>query len=630
MVAGCAIAIDTECTGVDFHRGDLPYCVSACDSNGNTFVWNFEVDPFTRNVEHSATTVQKIQDKIDSYDWVVFHNSKFDIHALNAIGVFVPPEKIQDTLLLSHLFNNRESHKLKDLAYKYLDFSKEDEEALLACIASARRVAKKHNWKIIKAENKDLEGESWMKADGWVPAQLIKAGLADDEEWGHALSRYALCDVERTMGLWIAFCQEDDLLEHYGRQLKLIPVLVGMEDRGVSLRLKVLNDRVNHYKERSDELLGIMRDMVANPEFNPGSPKQLQEVLFNTLGFPVIKTGKTGPSTDKHVLKYLYQSHKHTFLDKLLAFRKCMTTANYLVSYQEKQHNGRLHSSFNPIGTDTTRLSSSNPNLQNAAKAVDVDPSKQDMEVSKDTYNIREVFGPAEGRVWLDADYSQLQLRIFAFVSGETRLIDAFEEGWDAHDFVACQVYKTDNPTKQQRTVAKGINFGFIFGAGENKLTALSGDPSIWQTVNRLFPNAVNYLERTSKQVSRDGYVDVAGYRLHVPIDPRNGMPKGYTGVCYKVQGLEGLIVKRAMVYWDEYLQNICRLTKSHNHAFLTLQVHDELIADFVSLPRKNLVQHGNNLKRLMEKAGRDYGVATPAEMSLVTKSWDCSEELRE
>jgi DNA polymerase-1 len=403
-----------------------------------------------------------------------------------------------------------------------------------------------------------------------------------------------------------------------------------MEDRGVSLRLEVLNDRVNHYKERSDELLGVMRDMVANPEFNPGSPKQLQEVLFNTLGFPVIKTGKTGPSTDKHVLKHLYQTHKSPFLDKLLAFRKCMTTANYLVSYQEKQYNGRLHSSFNPIGTDTTRLSSSNPNLQNAAKAVDVDPSKQDMEVSKDTYNIREVFGPAEGRVWLDADYSQLQLRIFAFVSGETKLIDAFEEGWDAHDFVACQVYKTDNPTKQQRTVAKGINFGFIFGAGENKLTALSGDPSIWQTVNRLFPNAVNYLERTSKQVSRDGYVDVAGYRLHVPIDPKNGMPKGYTGVCYKVQGLEGLIVKRAMVYWDEYLQNICRLTKSHNHAFLTLQVHDELIADFVSLPRKNLVQHGNNLKRLMERAGRDYGVATPAEMSLVTKSWDCSEELRE
>ena len=107
-------------------------------------------------------------------------------------------------------------------------------------------------------------------------------------------------------------------------------------------------------------------------------------------------------------------------------------------------------------------------------------------------------------------------------------------------------------------------------------------------------------------------------------------MPKGYTGVCYKVQGLEGLIVKRAMVYWDEYLQNICRLTKSNNHAFLTLQVHDELIADFVSLPRKILVQHGNNLKRLMERAGRDYGVATPAEMSLVTKSWDCSEELRE
>ena len=630
MVAGCAIAIDTECTGVDFHRGDLPYCVSACDANGNTFVWNFEVDPFTRNVEHSDTTVQEIQDKIDSYDWVVFHNSKFDIHALNSIGVFVPPEKIQDTLLLSHLFNNRESHKLKDLAYKYLDFSKEDEEALLACIASARRVAKRHNWKIIKAENKDLEGESWMKADGWVPSQLIKAGLADDEEWGHALSRYALCDVERTMGLWLGFCQENNLMRHYGSQLKLIPVLVGMEDRGVSLRLEVLNDRVNHYKERSDELLGVMREMVDNAEFNPGSPKQLQEVLFNKLGFPVIKTGKTGPSTDKHVLKHLYQTHKSPFLDKLLAFRKCMTTANYLVSYQEKQYNGRLHSSFNPIGTDTTRLSSSNPNLQNAAKAVDVDPSKQDMEVSKDTYNIREVFGPAEGRVWLDADYSQLQLRIFAYVSEETRLIKAFEEGWDAHDFVTCQVYKTDNPTKQQRTVGKGINFGFIFGAGESKLITISGDPNIWQTVNRLFPNAVSYLERTSKQVSRDGYVDVAGYRLHVPIDPKNGMPKGYTGVCYKVQGLEGLIVKRAMVYWDEYLQDLCRFTRCPNNAFLTLQVHDELIADFVSLPRKILVQHGNNLKQLMEKAGRDYGVATPAEMSLVTKSWDCSEELRE
>lgn len=257
---------------------------------------------------------------------------------------------------------------------------------------------------------------------------------------------------------------------------------------------------------------------------------------------------------------------------------------------------------------------------------MDFDSEADLGKMMEDDYKIRQVFGPTPGRIWLDLDYDQLQLRIFAYVSGEERLIKAFDEGWDAHNFVACQIYKTDKPNKLQRRVAKSINFGFIFGAKEKKITAVAGDSSVWRTVNQLFPNAVRFLETTGEETSRKGYVDIGGYRLYVPKDLNSGYAKGYTGVCYKVQGLEGLIVKRAMVYWHKYLRDLCKRNHSANFSFLTLQVHDELIADFKNQPREDLLKYGQQLRRLMERAGSDYGVKTPANVEIVATSWDKSE----
>lgn len=637
------VAIDTECTGVNFHAEDRPYFLSTCDSTGDVRTWSFRVDYRDRSVEPDRRSISDIQDYLDSYEKLVFHNAKFDIRALASIGVRVESlgwGRIEDTLLLSHIHCNNASHKLKDLCEKYLNIPVDDEKRLLKCIARARTMAKKLGWSVAKNDRPENEGEPWMKVDGWIPGQLYGLGHSNDEDWRLCLADYGIRDVERTLALWMIYDQwldeqaqdpvNPDFRLAYKRQLEVLPVLIGMESRGVSVRSQSLNENITHYRQRSESLLGELRDIIDEPEFNPRSSPQLQDILYNRLGFSPRKKTKTGNSTDKDTLLKLFQETRHPFLDSLLAFRKSETTANYLESYLEHVHAGFLHSSFNPVGTDTTRLSSSNPNLQNASKGVDFDPDADLGKMMEDDYRVRQVFGPRKGRIWLDLDYDQLQLRIFAYVSGESRLIKAFDEGWDAHNFVASQIYHTDTPSKLQRRVAKSINFGFIFGAQAKKLVAVSGDPNIWKTVNDLFPNAVKFLDDTARQTERCGYVETGGYRLYVPKDHNKGYAKGYTGVCYKVQGLEGLIVKRAMVYWHKYLRDLCKRNGSANFSFLALQVHDELIADFKAQPREELIGYGRKLRSLMERAGLDYGVKTPANLDIVATSWDKSEAIKD
>lgn len=628
------LAIDTECTGTRAAAGDRPYYVSTCDSKGVIRSFEFDVNPFSREPSIPRKTINDIKALLSKYDTYVFQNAKFDIQMLNSIGVQIPFDRVEDTIFAAHTLDNRANRRLKDLSKTYLGIDTEDETELLNAIVQGRAIAKKMGWNIARHDYEDEDGESWMKVDGWIPGKLALLSEEFPQEWRKVLPRYGDRDTERTAGLWTVFSvlmEEDERFRKaYQANKVCIPAIVTMETRGVTLGPKRFDKSRSYYKNRVEHYVASMRKTLDNPEFNPASTKQLQTVLFEKLAYEPVRKTATGFSTDKHVIRSLYKKHPECkFLESLIAYRKSNNTFTYETSYEKHRIGCRLHSSFNPTGTDTTRLSSSGPNMQNVGKGEELKEEEWGA-AGKDTYGIRNVFGPLKGRIWLDFDYSQLQLRIFAAQSGERTLIEAFENGWDAHDFMACKIFQTDKPTSLQRRIAKNVNFGFIFGASEKRIAETCGDTSIWPIVKEMFPSATDYLEKTKKFVNKYGYVEfgqpVCTYRLKVPLDSRTDEPKGYTGVVYGVQGLEGLIVKQAMFRLNEHLTN---KFKSEDAPFLSLQVHDELIVDAPAAPgREWHLDLMRKIKQIMEDAGAMYGVKTPADGSIIKTSWDQAEEV--
>lgn len=650
------LAIDTETTGSRWREGDAPYYISTCDEQGNLKCWRFEVDPTTRLVRASRKKLKEIQEYFDQYSEFVFHNAKFDLAALLTLEIDLRDRSIMDTIFRAHIVDNRLSRKLKDLSSLYLGIAPDDETDLLRAIKASRNFLKKQHtgklkklskWKYTPGDDGDAgeDGEHWMKVDAWIPGQLalipeVWEALPTDQvlSWTQCLEQYGTRDAERTMALEILLSQYMELMPDANKalqfQLDALPAFMDLEKFGVSLRITEHLKAIGHHLKKSDRLIGEMEALAKTEDFNPRSPTQVCEVLFDKYNLPILRTTKKGsPSTDEASLQDLLayaNQNKHegeVFLRKVLAYRKNDMMIRYLGTYEDYRIGDRLYSSFNMVGTDTTRSSSSKPNMQNIGKGEEYDPSKAGLygEVTEDDYQLRRVFGPGKGRVWLDYDYDQLQLRIFAFMSQEPKLIEAFEAGWDAHNFMASQIFNTDEPTKLQRRLAKNVNFGFIFGAQEKKITAVCGDPTIWPKVNKLFPNAVSYLESVKREAKKTGKVTVLGYPLYLPKDPRTGEVKAYTGVVYGVQGAEGLIVKRAMKLCRDYLQELeTKPGQKLPEGFITLLVHDELIFDFRK-PKdlQELKPHAARLRECMEQAGRDCGMVTPASGSLIMQSWD-------
>jgi len=258
-----------------------------------------------------------------------------------------------------------------------------------------------------------------------------------------------------------------------------------------------------------------------------------------------------------------------------------------------------IHPSFNQTGTRTTRFSCSNPNAQN---------------VGKDTTSpLRSVFRPRCGHVWYCLDYNQIELRIFAHVTHEKIMLDAFAAGQDVHQITA-------DFFAVSRTVGKTINFAIIYGSGPDRIGRLGGSPDTYDHYRRLYPQVGKFLEKISRQVSTNGFVEtLGGYKLYVSRE------KPYAGVNYIVQGTAGDILKNAMVSLVE--------SERWLYEAIILTIHDEIILE---LPKDNHDLTPKNssccvaairVKMAMESAGADLGITTPVDVSLVTKSWA---ELRE
>ncbi|WP_417564890.1 DNA polymerase I [Marinobacter sp.] len=358
--------------------------------------------------------------------------------------------------------------------------------------------------------------------------------------------------------------------------LPLVPVLSRMEQRGTLISASTLRQHSQELAERLAELEKQAHD-VAGETFNLGSPQQLQAIFYEKMGLPVVKkTPKGAPSTAEPVLQELAHDYE---LPRLILEHRSLSKlkSTYTDTLPKLIHHrtGRVHTSYHQAVTATGRLSSSEPNLQNI-------PIR-----SEQGRRIRQAFIAQEGYKLVAADYSQIELRIMAHLSGDKGLLNAFEHGEDIHKATAAEVFGTslDGVSSDQRRSAKAINFGLIYGMSAFGLSRqLNVERKLAQQyIDRYFeryPGVLKYMDNIRKQAHDDGFVETLfGRRLYLPeINARNKQLQQAaerTAINAPMQGTAADIIKRAMVDVENWL-----LTEHADEARMTMQVHDELILE--------------------------------------------------
>lgn len=358
--------------------------------------------------------------------------------------------------------------------------------------------------------------------------------------------------------------------------LPLVPVLSRMEQRGTLINASTLRQHSQELAERMTELEKDAHE-VAGENFNLASPKQLQAIFYEKMGLPVIKkTPKGAPSTAEPVLQEL--AHEHELPRLILEHRSLSKLkSTYTDTLPELIHHrtGRVHTSYHQAVTATGRLSSSEPNLQNI-------PIR-----SEQGRRIRQAFIAEKGYKLLAADYSQIELRIMAHLSGDKGLLTAFENGEDIHKATAAEVFGVtlDDVSSDQRRSAKAINFGLIYGMSAFGLARQLdvGRKVAQQYIDRYFeryPGVLQYMDNIRKQAHDDGYVETLfGRRLYLPeINARNKQLQQAaerTAINAPMQGTAADIIKLAMIDVENWL-----LAEHPDTARMTMQVHDELIIE--------------------------------------------------
>ena len=628
------IAIDTETTGVD--ETSLPFQVSLCDQFGGQLLFEWEVDPLTRIPKIPKKDIKRIQ-KICKGKILVFHNRIFDITMLERIGCFLDWRngKSLDTQILSHVYNS-EVHsmyhgRLKELSLHYLDEWDDDQDTLRKAVSKARKVAKDFGWKLAEKKSSGKKDNDHLYQDYWLPrAVALHLGYEDDHPWYTLCAKYANRDTGRTMLIClliqgqIAKWKKDDPRHRIlQRENDLTPELFDMYHAGLSVFPQKIATEIAKFEGRIAPALKQMQKVVGNEDFNINSTKQLQEQLFVKMKFPIIRRTESGAgSTDANTRKALREFHESAkyrkssknlkkkrglFLDSWDAYKDSISCRDFLIQYQNQCHGNHIYTQLVQCGAQTTRFSCRNHNVK-----------KGDAE--KGIEGLRNVYGPHHGRVWFCIDYSQLQLRIFAYLTEEQSMIDAFAAGYDFHGFMASRIFNKDidKITKSERRIAKNVNFGFVFGASPKKIEATSGMTGLWDTVCSLFPSAHKFMEITKRQVRSRGYVTTPhGYRLYTKYP--------HKGVNYIVQGCEGDIVKEAMVLCGRYLREECSVKPYTGH--MKFQIHDELIFD---LPKKTPRRNHRvitNVVELMEQPGKDIGMVLPVDVERTDRDWSKAEK---
>ena len=629
------LAIDTETTGVD--EKSLPFQISLCDEFGNQLLIEWEVDPTNRRPIVKKKDIRLVQ-KLCTGKILIFHNRLFDIEMLERVGCYLDWKngKSRDTQIYSHVFNS-DVHtlyrgRLKELSLHYLDEWDDDQDSIRKAVSAARKVVKKLqeegnllNWKLAIKKTSSKKDNDHLYQDYWLPrAVALYLKYEKDHPWYTLCATYANCDTERTMLLFLLFSmrmdrwkQNDPRRAILERENKLSPHLLEMKQKGLSVFPQRIESEIERFESKINPAIKKMQKLV-NPDFNIESPKQLQVHLFETLKFPIMKKTKTGgASTDAKVRESLRTYHESAdykksssklkkqrgqFIDAWDSYKESISCRDFLKQYRDQAVGDQIHTQLVQCGAATTRFSCRNHNIKKADKEKGIE-------------GLRHVYGPHSGRTWFCIDYSQLQLRIFAYLTNEQSMIDAFAAGYDFHGFMASRIFNKniDKITKSERRIAKNVNFGFVFGASPKKIEATSGMTGLWDTVCSLFPSAHHFMQVTKAQVRSKGYVTTPhGYRLYTDYP--------HKGVNYIVQGCEGDIVKEAMNLCGDYLQQERDRKQYSGH--MKFQIHDELIFDLPKKTPKRNRRVINKIVKLMEQPGKDIGMVLPVDVEVTNTDW--------
>jgi DNA polymerase-1 len=539
------------------------------------------------------------------------HDLKAVLRALEPHGV-VLAGAVTDVMLQSYLLNpTHASHTLVDIAARSTSLAllhqptKEnpaDPKRLAEAAAAVVRLAKTLGEQLVEAETArpneilpDEPGLGGAMTEEMLFAEPVKKTGSRKQEVG-----------SRNSG---ELDESSTLSEVYWKlDLPLVPVLLRMEQAGVRVDSELLREMSSRLAVTIDDLAERVYASSGH-RFNINSPKQLGDVLFNKMDLPKpLKYGKGKViSTAQDILEDLAQHHEvpawvleHRQLQKL--------KGTYLDALpQLADAAGRIHTTFNQVGTATGRLSSVNPNLQNIPIRTEVGRE------------IRAAFVAAPGNLLMSADYSQIELRLMAHFSQDPLLLDAYRTGKDIHTLTAAEVFEVDPKTmsKETRARAKAVNFGIVYGISPFGLAAQLGieQKVAKEYIERYFARykgVAEFIEKTLETVRRDGAVRTAFGRVRpIPdIQSRNPNQRGFaerTAVNTPLQGTAADLIKIAMLRIDAAMR--ARGMKS----LMTLQVHDELLFDVVPDEAEAMQEL---VKREMESAAR-FSVPIVADVGL-------------
>lgn len=400
----------------------------------------------------------------------------------------------------------------------------------------------------------------------------------------------------------------------YEIDMPTIEVLSNMQWNGMYVDEEELNQFGKELTEKLENITKIIYEM-AGEEFNINSTKQLGEILFEKMKLPVVKKTKNGYSTDVDVLEKLKK--EHPIIEQILEYRQLMKLNSTYVEGLKQYINPitkRIHSFFHQTITATGRISSTEPNLQNI-------PTR--FELGK---RVRKVFKPKEGKIYLDADYSQIELRILAHVSEDEPMIQAFKEGQDIHKQAASKVFKTpiEEVTKEQRSDAKAVNFGIVygisdFGLGEQLGIGRKKAKEYITEYLEQYSGIRTFMEEITKKATEEGYVETLFHRRrYIPeLKSNNYMVRQFgarVAMNTPIQGTAADIMKIAMIKVYQEIQ------KRKLQAKIILQVHDEMMIETTPEEKEEVK---NIIKQSMETA-IDLKVPLIADISEALNWYDC------
>lgn len=397
-------------------------------------------------------------------------------------------------------------------------------------------------------------------------------------------------------------------------ELPLISSLAAMEEAGIAIDVDTLEDQLETFQQQVVEEEEAARAIAGDPTLKLTSPKQLQVVLFDTLGLPKTKKTKTGYSTAAKEIEALAVNHPHPFLDHLLAHReyqKMKTTLEGLI--KAVGSDGRIHTTFNQTVTSTGRLSSTDPNLQNIPVRT---PAGR---------KIRSAFVVGDGYdKLLTADYSQIEMRVMAHLSADPGLVEAYQKGEDLHNYVGSKVFEVpvDEVTPELRRRVKAMSYGLVYGLSAFGLSQQLGiSPSeakhIMTAYFERFGGVKRYLDEVVEQARKDGYTaTLFGRRRYLPeLNSDNRVARENAeraALNAPIQGTAADIIKVAMLRVDRELKKIGAKSR------VLLQVHDELVLEVAD---GELEQVRKILETEMDSA---ISLSVPLEVSAgVGTNWD-------